>query len=144
MAELLGQHRYQLDAKGRIALPARFREAFSEAAYLTLGQDGCLFAFPVDEWERQRATARSRPISVNEARVYGRMFFGHASRVELDGQGRLTIPQKLRTQIGLGREAVVLGVMDRLEIWPADVWDRYEQANAGAYTSGALDPERQA
>ena len=60
MAELLGQHRYQLDAKGRVAFPAKFREAFADGAYLTLGEDGCLFAFPRDEWdhyEQQHAGA---------------------------------------------------------------------------------------
>lgn len=142
VAELLGQHRYQLDAKGRVALPSKFREPFADGVYLTLGQDGCLFAFPQEEWARQSADVRGRPLSGGEARAYQRMFFGNAERAELDGQGRLTIPQKLRSHIGLGREAVVLGVSDRLEIWPSDAWDRYEQSNAGAYSSGALEPER--
>jgi MraZ protein len=132
VAELLGQHRYQLDAKGRIALPVKFREPFSAGVYLTLGQDGCLFAFPSEEWQRRSDEVRSRPLAGQEAR---------AERVELDGQGRLVIPQKLRGQVGLGREAVVLGVSERLEIWASDAWQRYEQAHAGGYSSGSLEPE---
>lgn len=141
MAELLGQHRYQLDAKGRIALPVKFREPFSAGVYLTLGQDGCLFAFPSEEWQRRSDEVRSRPLAGQEARAYARMFFGNAERVELDGQGRLVIPQKLRAQVGLGREAVVLGVSERLEIWASDAWQRYEQAHAGGYSSGSLEPD---
>ena len=141
MAELLGQHRYQLDAKGRIALPAKFRDAFAGGVYLTLGQDGCLYAYPREEWERRSGEIRSAPLSGQEARDYARMFFGNADRVELDGQGRLVIPQQLRGRIGLDREAVVLGVSERLEVWSGPAWDRYEAARAGAYVSGALQPE---
>jgi len=140
VAELLGQHRYQLDAKGRMALPAKFREAFAEGVYLTLGQDGCLYAFPADEWRRRSDEVRNRPLSGQEARAYARMFFGSADRVDLDGQGRLVIPQRLRNQIGLQREAVVIGVSERLDIWASAAWDRYEQAFAGAYSGGTLEP----
>jgi MraZ protein len=141
VAELLGQHRYQLDTKGRIALPARFREAFAQGVFLTLGQDGCLFAYPIDEWQRRSAEVRGRPLSGQEARAYARMFFGSAEPVELDSQGRLVIPQRLRSQVSLGREVVVVGVSERLEIWASEAWERYEQAYAGAYSGGTLEPE---
>ena len=142
MAELLGQHRYQLDPKGRIALPTRFREGLAEGAYVTLGQDGCLYAFPAEEWRRQTEAARARPLSGRAARDYNRMFFGYAEQVKLDSQGRLLVPQRLRSHIGLEREAVVLGVDDHIEIWPAHLWDRYQQDVSGAYSSGLLDPDR--
>jgi MraZ protein len=141
VAELLGQHRYQLDSKGRIALPARFRDALGEGIVLTLGQDGCLFAYPRDEWERRSAEVRARPLSGQEARAYARMFFGSAEAAELDAQGRLVIPQRLRNQVALGREVVVVGVSERLEIWASEAWERYEQAYAGAYSGGTLEPE---
>lgn len=140
VAELLGQHRYQIDDKGRIALPARFREAFAEGVYLTLGEDGCLYAFPREEWRRRAEQARSQPLPGRAARDYARMFFGNAELQDLDRQGRLVIPQKLRAQIGLDREAVVVGVSDRLEIWSGPAWDRYEQARVGAYVSGSIEP----
>ncbi len=140
MAELLGTHSYQLDPKGRISLPARFREAFADGAVLTLGQDGCLFCFPRAEWERRSREVRSHPLSDAEGRAYARLFFGKAEAVELDGQGRLLIPQRLRGEVGIGREAIVLGVLDRMEIWDRDTHTRYEQAHGGAYQAGTLEP----
>ena len=139
--ELLGQHRYQLDAKGRIALPRKFAEAFGEGVYLTLGQDDCLWVFPKDEWDRRSEEIRRRPLSGQTARAYSRMFFGFAERMDLDGQGRLVIPQILRTQAGLAKEVVVLGVGERLEIWEAATWAREEQSLVGAYVAGTLRPE---
>ena len=139
VAELLGQHRYQLDAKGRIALPAKFRDAFAEGVFVTLGEDGCIYAFPRQEWERRRDDARSRPLSGRVARDYARMFFGNADVLSLDKQGRLIVPQKLRQQVGLTRDAVVVGVSDRLEIWSGEAWDRYEDSRVGAYVAGALE-----
>jgi transcriptional regulator MraZ len=139
VAELLGQHRYQLDAKGRIALPARFREVFESGVYLTLGQDGCLYVFPQDEWQRRSDEVRARPLTGQSARDYARMFFGNAERMDLDGQGRLTIPQRLRGRVGLEREAVVIGVYDHLQVWASPAWDAYERDRVGAYSSGALE-----
>ena len=140
--ELLGQHRYQLDAKGRISLPARFRQPLSEGVYLTLGVDGCLFVFPKAQWEQQSRQVQTPLFAGSQARASARMFFANAERIDLDAQGRLVIPQKLRAAIGLERETVVIGVRDRLEIWPSEVWDRYEQSSTGAYTGGTLEPER--
>ena len=140
-AELLGQHRYQLDAKGRIALPVRFRDAFGEGVYLTLGQDRCLYAFPREEFQRQADEARSRPLSSQTARDYRRMFFGNAERADLDKQGRITIPLRLRARVGLEQDAVVVGVYDHLQIWSGSAWDAYEPDVAGAYASGTLDPD---
>ena len=109
MAELLGTHSYQLDPKGRISLPGRFREAFADGAVLTLGQDGCLFCFPRAEWTARATEIRDLPLSDTEGRAYARMFFGKAESVSLDGQGRLLVPQRLRGEAGIGKEAVVLG-----------------------------------
>ena len=141
MAELLGQHRYQLDSKGRIALPVRFRDSFRDGLYLTLGQDRCLYAFPSTEFQRQADEVRARPISRQGARDYRRMFFGNAERADLDKQGRLTIPARLRTRVGLEQDVVVVGVFDHLQIWSGPVWDEYEPDVSNAYTSGTLDPD---
>ncbi|MCI0633761.1 MAG: division/cell wall cluster transcriptional repressor MraZ [Actinobacteria bacterium] len=141
MAELLGTHRYQLDPKGRISLPARFRDVFAEGAVLTLGQDGCLFCFPRAEWTTRAAEVRGLPLSDPESRAYARMFFGKAEPVELDGQGRLLVPQRLRTEAGITKDAVVLGVFDRMEIWDREAHERFESAHAGAYQAGTLAPE---
>ena len=140
MAELLGTHSYQLDPKGRISLPARFRDAFADGAVLTLGQDGCLFCFPRAEWELRAAEVRTLPLSDAEGRAYSRMFFGKAEAVDLDAQGRLLVPQRLRAEAGIRKEAVVLGVFDRMEIWDRDTHERYQSGHGGAYQSGALAP----
>ena len=141
MAELLGTHSYQLDPKGRISLPGRFREAFADGAVLTLGQDGCLFCFPRAEWDAAAAQVRSLPLSDAEGRAYARMFFGRAESVELDSQGRLVVPQRLRVEAGIRKEAVVLGVYDRMEIWDRATHERYESGHGGAYQAGTLAPE---
>lgn len=142
MPELLGTHGYQLDPKGRISLPARFREAFADGAYLTLGQDGCLFCFPRGEWEDRSGEVRAAPLSDGEGRAYARMFFGNAEPVELDAQGRLVVPQRLRQQVGIRKEVVVVGVQDRMEIWDRETHERYLEAFGGAYRAGALYPRR--
>ena len=140
MAELLGTHSYQLDPKGRVSLPARFREAFADGAVLTLGQDGCLFCFPRAEWDERSREVRTLPLSDTQGRAYARMFFGKAEPVELDSQGRLLIPQRLRAESGIRREVVVLGVFDRMEVWDREAHERYEQAHGGAYRAGTLEP----
>ena len=140
MAELLGTHGYSLDPKGRVSLPTRFRAAFDGGAVLTLGQDGCLFAFPRAEWERRSREVRDLPLSDADGRAYARMFFGKAEAVELDGQGRMLIPQRLRGEAGIGGEIVVVGVLDRMEIWDRTAHAGYEAGHAEAYRDGTLDP----
>jgi len=140
VAELLGTHSYQLDPKGRISLPARFREAFADGAVLTLGQDGCLFCFPRAEWETRAAEVRNLPLSDAQGRAYARLFFGKAESVELDSQGRLVIPSRLRAEAQIQKEAVVLGVFDRMEIWDRQTHERYEAGHGGAYQTGTLAP----
>jgi len=140
VAELLGTHSYLLDPKGRISLPARFRAAFDDGAYLTLGQDGCLFAFPRAEWDRRSREVRDLPLSDATGRAYARMIFGKAEEVDLDGQGRLLIPQRLRSEAGIDKEAVIVGVLDRMEIWDRATYERYEQTHAAAYRDGTLKP----
>ena len=140
MAELLGTHSYTLDPKGRISLPARFRDVLSDGAVLTLGQDGCLFCFPRAEWESRATEVRNLPLSDAESRAYARLFFGKAERLDLDSQGRLLVPQRLRTEVGITKEAVVVGVFDRMEIWDREAYERYEAAHGGAYQAGTLAP----
>jgi len=144
VAELLGTHGYQLDPKGRVSLPGKFREAFADGCWLTVGQDGCLFAFPRAEWDRRAGEVTSSPLSDTDGRAYQRLFFGSSEEAKVDGQGRLTIPGRLREVAGISREVVVLGVFDRMEIWDRTSFERYEQAYAGAYRAGTLEPRRTA
>jgi MraZ protein len=141
VAELLGEHHYQMDPKGRISLPVRFRDSLADGIYLTLGQDECLYAFPQREWQRELQAVEARTIADPANRAYARVFFGNAERAELDPQGRLVVPRKLRDKVRLGREVTVIGVSDRLEIWPREVWERYQQAHESSYATGGLRPE---
>jgi MraZ protein len=142
VADLLGTHSYSLDPKGRVSLPQRFRAAFDEGLYLTLGQDRCLYGFPRAAWDRRSDEVGAFSLSDNDGRAYARQFFGNSAEAELDAQGRVTIPQRLREVVGITTEVVVLGVRDRMEIWDRETWERYEQAYAGPYETGALAPRR--
>ena len=142
MAELLGAHSYQLDPKGRLSLPARFREALADGVWVTIGQDGCLFAFPRVEWQRRADEVAAFPLSDTQGRAYARLFFGSSDELRLDVQGRLTLPGRLRDAVGIGKDVIVLGVRDRMEIWDRDSYERYEATFAGAYQAGTLEPGR--
>jgi len=140
VSDLLGTHSYQLDAKGRISLPAKFRARLDEGAFLTLGQEGCLWVFPRSEWDRISDEVHEASLRSTDGRAYSRIFFGSAEGVNPDGQGRLTIPLRLRQAVGIDREAVVLGVRDRIEVWDRTTWDRYSDQYGGAYQTGAISP----
>ncbi len=142
MAELLGEHHYQMDPKGRISLPGKFRDAFKAGVHLTLGQEGCLYAFPDDEWGREKQRVQERALSNPASRGYTRVFFGNAEHVDLDTQGRLVVPRRLREKVGLGRDVAVVGVSDRLEIWPEEDWARYAAEAEASYRSGVLAADR--
>jgi len=140
VAELLGTHSYQLDPKGRVSLPVRFREAFADGAWLTIGQDRCLYVFPRVEWERRSDEVSASPLSDSDGRAFARLFFGRSDEAKLDSQGRVTIPQRLRESAGITKEVVVLGVRDRMEIWDRETFERYHEDHAGPYQSGSLEP----
>ena len=142
MAGLLGTHSYQLDPKGRVSLPARFRAAFEDGCWITVGQDRCLYVFPRAEWERRSDEVASSPLSDSDGRAYARMFFGSSDEAKLDGQGRVTIPQRLREAVGIEKDVVVLGVRERMAIWDRATYEGYTAGFADAYQSGALDPRR--
>ncbi len=140
VSDLLGTHSYQLDAKGRISLPAKFRERLEDGAFLTLGQEGCLWVFPRSEWDRISDEVHLASLRSTDGRAYSRIFFGSAEGVNPDGQGRLTIPLRLRLSVGIDREAVVIGVRDRIEVWDRTRWERYADQYGGAYQTGAISP----
>ena len=142
MAELLGTHSYSLDPKGRVSLPQKFREAFADGLWLTAGQDRCLYCFPRAEWERRSAEIKDFPLSDGDGRAFARLFFGSSDEAKLDAQGRVTIPQRLREIVGIRKDVVVLGVLERMEIWDRETFDRYALDHGGAYQAGTLDPRR--
>jgi MraZ protein len=120
---LLGEHEHTLDDKNRVTLPAKFRAAFAAGVVLTRGMDGCLYAYRRDDWDRlvEGRLAGLDPLS-KEGRRMQRFFFSGAAEAELDRQGRVMIPAALIEHAGLGREVVVAGVRDHLEIWDRGAW----------------------
>jgi MraZ protein len=120
---ILGEYQHSLDAKGRLAIPARFRSAFTGGSVVTRGVDSCLVLFPPDEWDAFAAQIDSLPNSQADVRQVARAMFTVAAEVELDSLGRINIPQKLRAYAGLNGEAILAGVGSRLEIWQPDRWE---------------------
>ena len=120
---LLGAHEHTLDDKNRLTLPAKFRAAFAGGVVLTRGMDGCLYAYRRQDWDAlvESRLATLDPLS-QEGRRMQRFFFSGASEVEPDRQGRVMIPAALIEHARLGRELVVAGVRDHLEIWDRGAW----------------------
>ncbi|MET9711363.1 division/cell wall cluster transcriptional repressor MraZ [Nocardiopsis alba] len=122
----LGTHTPRLDQKGRLFLPAKYRDELSGGVVITKGQERCLYVFPTDGFVHLTESLRSAPVTAKAVRDYGRMLFSGASDQACDKQGRVTIPSKLRDYAGLERECVVIGADTRLEIWDAHAWAEYE------------------
>jgi MraZ protein len=120
---LLGAYDHTLDDKNRLTLPAKFRQSFAEGVVVTRGLDGCLFAYRRPDWDRlvESRLAPLDPLSP-ETRRLERFFYAGAAEAELDKQGRVMIPAQLIEHAKLGREVVVAGVNDRLEIWDRAAW----------------------
>ena len=130
----LGTHSPRLDEKGRIILPAKFREELAEGLVLTRGQERCIYVFSQKEFERVHEQMREAPLSSRQARDYIRVFLSGASDEVPDKQGRITIPPALRTYAGLGRELAVIGAGTRAEIWDATAWQNYLEEQETAFS----------
>jgi MraZ protein len=130
---LLGEYEHTVDDKNRLTLPAKFREAFAGGVVLTRGMDGCLYAYTRDQWDALAAEiGRLSPLSP-EGRTMKRFFFSAAAVDEPDRQGRITIPPALAQHAGLGREVVVAGVYDHLEVWDRAAWrDQLQKVEGSA------------
>ena len=119
---LIGEYEHTIDAKGRLSMPAKLRRDMGEAFIVTKGLDGCLFAFSQEEWKNFETKLKSLPLSDKNARNFVRFFLAGATECELDKQGRFLIPNNLRQAATLDKEAVIIGVGTRLEIWNKQVW----------------------
>ena len=118
----MGEYNHIIDAKGRLIIPARFRELLGEEFVLTKGLDGCLSIYPMDAWEAFETKLRALPLTNKNARTFTRFFVAGATNCELDRQGRILVPQTLREFAGLEKEVVLTGNLDRIEIWSKEKW----------------------
>ena len=122
---LLGTHTPKLDEKGRLFLPAKFRDELSEGVVITRGQERCLYVFSAKEFAEIHEKLRQAPASVKDARDYLRVMLSGASDEIPDKQGRVLLPAMLRSYAGLSKDLVIIGVGSRAEIWDADAWAQY-------------------
>ena len=118
----MGEYNHTIDAKGRLIIPARFRELLGEEFVLTKGLDGCLFVYPNEEWQNIEEKFRNVPLTSKDARKFSRFFFAGATTCEVDKQGRILLPAVLREFAGLEKEVVSVGVLQRIEIWDKNRW----------------------
>lgn len=138
----LGTYSPKLDEKGRVILPAKFRDELSSGVVVTRGQERCLYVFSGAEFEAMHTKIRSAPVSSKQARDFLRVFLSGASSEEPDKQNRVTIPAALRAYAGLDRDLAVIGAGNRAEIWAADAWAAYleEQESVFADTQEEVIP----
>ncbi|QJC52508.1 division/cell wall cluster transcriptional repressor MraZ [Paenibacillus albicereus] len=121
----LGEHQHSLDDKGRLTIPARFREHLGPAFIATRGLDHCLFVYPMEEWKQLEQKIRQLPLMKADARAFSRFFFSGAVELELDKQGRVNLPNHLTEYAKLEKDCMVLGVSSRVEIWSKPLWEGY-------------------
>ncbi|MCI8964648.1 MAG: division/cell wall cluster transcriptional repressor MraZ [Eubacterium sp.] len=118
----MGTYEHSIDTKGRVIIPAKFREQLGDSFVVTLGLDGCLFVYPENEWQDFVKELRELPGS-KEARKLQRYFMAGAAPCDVDKQGRVLIPANLREKAGLEKDIVFVGVMSKIEIWSKEHWD---------------------
>ena len=122
-AVFLGRYHHALDAKGRVAIPSRLRGDLDDGAVLTRGADTCLALYPATVWQGLCDRIATLPVSDAAARAFRRFVFSEATRLEFDSQGRVLIPQSLRTYAGIDRNVVIIGMDSMIEIWSESSWE---------------------
>ena len=127
---LIGEYEHSLDAKGRIIMPAKFRDDIGDKFIVTKGLDGCLFAFSKEEWTKFEEKLSTLPISNKDARTFTRFFFAGAIDCELDKQGRFLISAALREFAGFNKDIVIVGMNSRIEIWSKEKWETAKDLSA--------------
>lgn len=133
----MGEYLHTIDGKGRLIVPAKYREALGEKFIATKGLDHCLFVYPIDEWHALEEKLRALPFTQPEARAFVRFFFSGATECELDKQGRILLPANLRDYAQLEKDVVLVGVSSRVEIWSQTLWTDYSRQAEDAYASAA-------
>ncbi len=124
-----GEAQYSIDSKGRIIVPAKYREQLGEHFIITKGLDNCLFVYPLKEWEEFEKKVNALPITDPKVRRFNRTFIGGAADAETDSQFRVMVPANLREYAGITKEVVLVGQISRIEMWSLEAWQRYNEAD---------------
>lgn len=125
----IGEYSHSLDNKNRMIIPAKLREELGGKFIITKGLDGCLYAYPIEEWKVLEEKLKSLPLTNKDARAFVRFFFSGASEIEIDKQGRGLIPQNLLEYAGISKEIISIGVLTKVEIWSKEKWEDYNDNN---------------
>ncbi len=123
----IGEYSHNIDEKGRLAIPVKFRADLSKGAVVTRGLDNCLFLYPMDEWQKMAEKWSKLPVSQKKSRAFARLMLAGAMDVSIDKQGRVMLPEYLRKYAGISKNAVVAGLYDRIEIWDSEAWEKYKK-----------------
>lgn len=121
----IGEYHHSIDDKGRLIIPAKFREELSDKFIITRGIENCLFAYPEESWNKIVEKLESLPFTKKDARSFTRFFLSGATVAEFDKQGRINITSPLIEYAGIKKECVIIGTGDRLEIWAKDAWEEF-------------------
>ncbi|CCQ95856.1 putative protein involved in cell division or replication [[Clostridium] ultunense Esp] len=131
----IGEYQHTIDDKGRVIMPSKFREDLGSNFIMTKGLDNCLFVYPIEEWQMLEEKLRSLPLTNRDARAFVRFFFAGATECVLDRQGRVLIPGNLREHAKLIKDAIIIGVAARIEIWSKEEWTAYNEDDSLSYDS---------
>ncbi len=127
---LLGEFQHNIDQKGRLIIPSKFRGDLGERFIVTRGLDGCLFGYPMAGWQNLEEKLKDLPLAKKESRAFARFFYSGATECELDKQGRVNIPQTLIDYAQLEKECMCVGVCNRFEIWSRERWQDFTDLTA--------------
>ena len=122
----IGEYQHSTDEKGRLAIPAKFRATLGERAVITRGLDRCLFLFSGADWEELAKKLAALPMADVNARAFGRLMLAGAMEAPLDAQGRILLPDYLRTYASITKQATIAGLYSRIEIWNDEAWKKYK------------------
>ncbi len=136
---LIGEYQHNIDSKGRLIMPAKFRSDLGERFIVTRGLDGCLFGFPMSSWELIQEKLGQLPLAKKDARAFTRFFYSAATEVEIDKQGRINLPNNLIDFAKIDKECRVIGVADRIEIWSMAKWEDFRDIAEDSFEDIAED-----
>lgn len=134
---LMGEYQHNMDAKGRVTVPSKFREDLGDKFYVSKGLDGCLFVLSSAQWERLVEKVSAIPMS--QGKAIQRYFFSGAAEVEPDKQGRILLPQNLRDHAGLTKDVTVIGAATRAEIWDTARWNAYNESQTDEAVEASMN-----
>ena len=135
----MGEYHHNLDSKGRLIIPAKLREQIGDKMVLTRGMEGCIFGYPMEEWQKIEAKLAKLPLTKRNTRKFMRMFYSGAMECEFDKQGRVNLTPTLKLHAKLIKNCVIIGVSDRIEIWSKERWESFEEEANEDYDDIAED-----